>query len=144
MGWHSVNRWLLLATGTALLAGTLGCPAPTPSEAVLEGTWKVVPNEVLDPSLTDWFVTFDANGNVTRITYTIGDFPAVVWTNPPAAAHVDGDNVFISATQGENLFTFTGTLNNTKTVITGELNAKLEVGDITIAVPLTSAVLTKQ
>ena len=131
-----------LVLATALLGG---CPAATtPPEAVLAGTWQLVPSEQFTPPLSDWFLTFDSNGELTKVSYTFAGFATVTWNNPPAATTVNGSSVYISTTQSGNGLTFSGTLNSTNTVATGTLSSNLIVGGITISVNQGPATLTKQ
>ncbi len=137
-------RSILLLLGLAGLASSAGCVVnPTPAEAVLAGTWQLVPSATLNPPLTSWFLTFDGNGDVTNVTYTFAGFAAVIWTNPPSATNVEGGNVYISATEDGSTLTFTGTMNASNTAIAGTLNAIVSVGGATVSVNQSPAVLTK-
>ena len=137
----------LIVTGLALTTVLLtGCPAPVPppAEAVLAGTWRLEPGEQFTPPLSDWFLTFDSNGELTRVTYTFAGFATVTWNNPPAATTVNGSSVYISVSQSGNGLIFSGTLNSSNTVATGTLSSNLVVGGITISVSQGPATLTKQ
>ncbi len=145
MEWNKWNRLPLVLVGTALLVAMVGCPSPTPPpEAVLAGTWQLVPTEVLDPPLTSWLLTFDTDGNLTKVVYTFSDAATATWDNPPSATNVDGTSVYISVTNGANGLTFSGTLDSTNTVITGTVTATLAVGNAIVTIDHGPATLTKQ
>jgi hypothetical protein len=139
------NRLPALVVGCALLLTMAGCPAPTPPpEAVLAGTWQLVPSQTFTPALTNWFLTFNSDGDLTQISYTFAGFATVTLNNPPSATNVNGSSVFISSTVSGNGLTFSGTLNSTNTVATGTLSSNLVVGGVTISVDQGPATLTKQ
>ena len=143
------RNWIrlpLLLAGTAMLACTFGCPAPTSPAAVMAGTWKVVPGETLVPPLQNWFLTFDSNGTLTQLSYTATTGATVTWSNPPSTTTVNGEAVSISISQAGKSLTFDGTLDSATapTVATGTLTSNLVYGGVTITVPQGSATLNKQ
>ncbi|MEW6252491.1 MAG: hypothetical protein AB1716_17785 [Planctomycetota bacterium] len=144
------RNWIrvpLLFAATALLAANFGCPAPAPPpEAVLAGVWQMVPSQNFNPQLTNWFLTFDEDGELTQVSYTFAGAATVTWNNPPSATTVNGTAVFISVTQSGNGLTFDGTLNSATapTSATGTLNSNLVVGGVTITVNQGPATLNKQ
>jgi hypothetical protein len=141
------GRSILLIAGNLLLAGNFGCIEMTPPpEAVLEGTWEVVPIDPLNLRLTHWYITFDSNGQLTQVRYTFVDFATVSWTDPHASVSVDGAHVHISATHSGNDLTFDGTLDSetAPTRAPGILTSNLYFGDLQITVSEGEATLVKQ
>lgn len=136
-------RLSLLIAVSALLAGVFGCPELQPAESVLAGTWEL--NQSANANVTDWLLTFDSQGDLTQMSYVV-DNVLIIWTDPPAAVRVDGDQVHISATQSGNGLNFDGTLDSTEapTTATGSLSADLVIGDLRVSVPQGPATLVKQ
>ena len=139
-------RFLVLLGATALLAGVLGCPTPTPTppaEAVLAGTWSLVPEQELVPALENWTLSFDADGNLSQISYKFAGVAQVTLNDPPGATNVTGNDAFISATIQGSGFQFSGPFNSDKTRIDGTLSSNLVVGGATVTVDRGAASLTK-
>jgi hypothetical protein len=137
--------------GVAVVAGVCACvspePPPPPPEAVLEGTWQLT-GVVLTPGISDFLISFDGEGNITRLTYRVNDLVTVYVDETDfidSDGTVNGDDVSIIASWFEvNHFAFSGTLNSNQTRIDGNASYKLVVGGLTIEAPLGQARLTKQ
>jgi len=141
------NRSILLIAGSVLPAGIFGCPQVLPPpEAAMEGTWEVIPDDTVDPRLTDWILTFNANGELTQVTYTLVGGETVRWNDPQGSTDVDEDQVHISVAFGPNGFTFDGTLDSVKTptMATGVVGTTVTIGGIEISEPEAEATLVKQ
>ena len=142
------NRLILLIAGSVLPAGIFGCPLVLPPpEAALEGTWELVPDDTVDPRLTDWFLTFDSAGELALVEYTFVGGDTVTWSYPPGSTtSVDEDEVHISVSLLGNGFTFDGTLDSVKTPssATGTVSATISFGDIEISEPSSEAILVKE
>ncbi len=140
------SRSILLIAGTVLSAGILGCPSVAPGpEAVLEGTWELIPTD-LPPQLAKCLVTFNSRGDVTRVKFTLVDETTITWNNPPSETEVDGDQVFVSGTTGNNKLTFDGTLDSETepTIADGEFTIDVTFRDVTISEQAGEAILVKQ
>jgi hypothetical protein len=136
------DRVIFLATAVAGLAALTGCPPTPPPEAVLEGTWEMTTTESTD--LTQLLLTFDAQGDLSRITYQLDGGTILIATSPTAATNVNGDDVSISVTFSSNALVFNGKFNNAKTVITGTTTTYITVGLFVVQINNGPAVLTKQ
>lgn len=139
------GKWSAVAlAGVVSLAAMPGCaPPPPPPEAVLSGTWLLVPQIQPNPSIENFTLTFDSDGDLTQVSYQIGT-QTVTWDNPPAATNVDGSSVYIGITQGISTVAFNGTLNSDNTVATGNLTSTLSAGGITVETDNGPATMTKQ
>ncbi len=102
-----------IVVGAATLAVlSAGCTPVPPATAVLAGTWKLTtPSDVTN--LTELLLTFDSNGNLSNVTYKIGDKATITSPTPTATTAVAGQNVTISATFVGNSLSFSGVLNDT-------------------------------
>lgn len=140
------NRAMLLVAGSVLTAGIFGCPLLPPPEAAMKGTWELIPSDTVDPRLTDWFLTFNSSGKLTKVEYTFIGGETVAWSNPPSSTDVNEDQVHISVTFLANSFMFDGTLDDVKTPssATGTIIASIKIGDIEISEPQGEATLVKQ
>jgi hypothetical protein len=138
------TRWSLLIGASVLLAGTFGCLET--ADSVMEGTWELIPSQNTDPPLTDWFLTFDARGDLTKVVYTVGGALTVTWNDPKASVDLTGEELHISATYHGSGLTFDGTLNSSTapTTATGDLSTNLALGGVTISVLQGQATLVKQ
>lgn len=137
------GRVMLLVVSVAGLLG--GCSIlfpPTSPEAVLAGTWAVTVQNA--PDLKQLLITFNSTGNVTSVSYKLGDNATITVPSPVGVAEVNGTSVTISATFNNNGLTFNGTLNSTNTVITGSLTTQIVVGSVVVTVDNGPATLTKQ
>lgn len=140
-------RSTFLVAVSALLPGVFGCPSLTPPpEAVLEGTWELVPSVSTEPQLTHWHLTFDANGHLSQVKYTFVDHTTVTLKYPPGSVSVDGDQIHISSTASGNGLTFDGTLNSetAPTSAAGTLTSNVIFGELEISVSQGEATLVKQ
>jgi hypothetical protein len=138
---------VLFIACSVLPAGMSGCvPILPPPEAALEGTWELIPEDTVDPRLTDWFFTFDSRGRLTEVEYTIVGGDTVTWQNPSGSTEVDDDQVHISVTFPTNGITFDGTLDSTKepTIATGVVSVTVTIGGIEISEEEAAATLVKQ
>jgi len=140
------NRLPLLIVAGAWLAGISGCVQHPAPEVVLKGTWELVPSAGWSPPVTNCFITFDSNDDLTQVSYKLAGNTTVTWDDPPTSVSVDGDAITISATQGGNSLVFNGTLDSTKapTQATGTLNMNFAAGSVTLSVSQGSATLVKQ
>jgi hypothetical protein len=141
------HHLILFIACSVLPAGMSGCvPILPPPEAALEGTWEVIPEDTVDPRLTDWFLTFDSRGRLTEVEYTFVGGDTVTWHNPTGTTEVDEDQVHIAATFLTNGFTFDGTLDSVKkpTIATGMMSVTAIVGGIEISEEEAEATLVKQ
>lgn len=128
-----------------LNSGCAGCLQPTPPpEAVLSGTWLLVPTPQTNPTINNMDITFDSNGVVTQLSYSLGESTSVTWSNPPNATNVDGSSVYVSITNGGSNVTFSGTLNSENTEATGNVTTNLIIGGITVSLDNGPATMTKQ
>jgi hypothetical protein len=100
----------------------------------LEGTWELVPQDELDPRLTGWFLTFDGNGKLARLTHTFADGETVTWANPPGSTNLDEDQLSVSVTFMGNGLAFDGTLDSVETPSSaiGLVTANIVLGDFEI------------
>ena len=142
------SRPTLLVAASVFLPGILvGCPGVLPPpEAAMEGTWELIPEDTVDPRLTDWFLTFDSRGELIEVEYTFVGGDTATWRNPSATTEVDEDQVRISMTFLTNGFTFEGTLDSTKepTLATGLVSVTARIGDFEISEEEAAAILVKQ
>lgn len=142
-------------TFTTVLVSTLliitGCPPQEPPRIlVLQGTWELTPAPT---NVSDFLLTFNDNGNITRIQYTLTDpsstVPVTVTIDDPefvdADSSVEGNDVAITATWAVvNNLNFDGTLNDAEDQIDGTATYFIQVGNVTVSLPETSARLTRQ
>jgi hypothetical protein len=120
-----------------------GCVSPPPPpEAVLAGTWAVTVEN--NPDLKLLLLTFDSNGNLQSIEYQVGSNAVITVPAPLGATNVDGNAVTISVSFNNNTLAFNGTLNDTQTVITGDITTLIVVGGLEISINNGPATLTKQ
>jgi hypothetical protein len=133
-----------LAAVVISLAGLLvaGCPSPTPPpEAILAGTWELTTEETTE--LEQTLLTFDANGNLDKVVYQIGNI-TFTDNNPRGSTTVNGQTVTIDATFAGSGQIFNGTLNADNTVITGTSGTVIRFGNLTIDIDNGAVTLTKQ
>lgn len=140
-------RTICLLLTVAIMPLTLtGCPPCNcgDPEAVLQGTWHLT-GEALDPSISEFFISFSSRGEIDSVNYKINNFTfdyrdaAIV-----GFADVDGSEVDISANWAVGEFTFTGTINETDDVMEGSITYEFFSGGVTIGAELGAATLTKQ
>lgn len=126
-----------------------GCPAPAPPlpEAVLEGTWELT-GDALPAEITDYLVTFNEVGEITRISFRYNEIVTVTVSTSSSidsSSTVSGSDVSIVASWFTvNNLVFSGTLNEALTQMTGSASYRLEFGGVTIETPVGDAVFTKQ
>lgn len=136
------SKYLAMLVVPLAIVMLTGCPFIITTGAVLAGTWAVQAENA--PDLNQLLLTFDANGNLTSITYQIGENAAVSAT-PVATTSVSGSLVSITAVFPiNNSVNFSGTLNAENTVITGTLSTNITVGGLTVTLSNGPATLTKQ
>lgn len=122
-----------------------GCPAPAPApplpEAILAGTWRLTTDNVTNlPGTT---VVFDANGNLTSVTYVAAD-TTITQTPISGSTVVNGSVVAISQTfPNGSRMEFAGTLNTTATQIQGSLVLTINQGLFNIFIDNEPATLTR-
>ncbi len=132
----------------AALASAWGCgmieivPSTPPPEAVLEGTWKLTTEN--DVGLTQTFFTFDARGQLDKVTYKVGQNTTVTDNSPTGHTTVLGNSVTIDSSFAGSGQVLKGTLDETKTVITGQTGTEIQFGNISISVDNGAITLTKQ
>src|SRR6185436_17365303 len=117
-----------------VLVFVTGCPAPAPApEAVLAGTWSLAP---LGPNVSNYLITFDDTGTITRLQYTFTDPDTGVSVKVDidqakfitSSSAVNGSDVSITATWlSVNNMVFSGTINADNTVMTGSASYVLRV-----------------
>ncbi len=141
------NRSVVLIASSVLLVGIFGCPelAPPP-EAVLEGTWEVVPTETFGPQFKHLYLTFDSGGELSQVKYTFVDLATVTWDYPPSSVSVDGDQIQVSATSSGNGLSFIGTLDSATdpAQADGDVSANVNIGNVRATVSKGEASLVKQ
>ncbi|TWT41759.1 hypothetical protein RAS1_28810 [Phycisphaerae bacterium RAS1] len=128
-----------------LLTGLAGCSSilnpiinpPSP----LDGAWKLEAADALNLATT---LTFDSNGAVTNVAYTVGDVASIPDDSPQAAVEIDGDNVVVSLIFGGNALVFSGTFNDDRSVISGRVTGVVSAGDVVVTLTNQAATLTKQ
>lgn len=140
-----------LIVPVVLLTTLTGCPAPLPPpppppEAVLEGRWELT-GDMASDDISDFFITFDANGNISRLDYRVGlarvvfDEPTFIQTD----STVNESSVSIIATWfGVNNLAFSGTANADFSRIDGSASFRLVIGSVSIEVPAGEAALVRQ
>lgn len=133
---------LVCLAATGLFLG--GCVIETtpPPESVLAGTWQLT--TPTSSTLTQTYLTFDTNGNLSKIVYKIGTSATVTDNSPWGVADVNGKSVTINSQFAGNGLILNGTLNDTNTVIQGTNGTEIRVGSLTITVDNGPVTLTKQ
>jgi hypothetical protein len=143
-GVKSFSRRRALLLVVPLLALMHGCASPPP-EAILAGTWSLVPTNATIPALTTLLLTFDSNGNWTQVQYQIGSNATVTRSITTGDTTVNGSDVTISSSLGfGDTVSFAGTLDSTNTVITGNITTILNSSGQTITINNGPATMTKQ
>ena len=132
-----------LLLSSVLLTAVGGCTLqlipPTPS--ILQGTWRL--DQVADESLQEVFWTFDAQGNLTEIRYVINNI-TITETPTLATTTVALPDVTVTTQFGTYQSTFAGAINDTNTVIAGNVSFKITFGPISVEVNQGAATLTRQ
>ncbi len=146
LGHRAQRRQLIAWLAPLLLVPLSGCPIPTPIASVLEGTWELT-GDVVSPELSNFLITFDRNGEITRLQYQVDAF--TVTADDPG--FIDGNssvnstdiNIVVTWLAVNNLV-FDGLLNDAQTQIVGTASYQLRLGSITVEAPAGNAVLTKR
>ena len=137
-----------LIVPVVLLTALTGCPAPMPppAEAVLEGRWELI-GDMANDDISAFFITFDANGNISRLDYRVGlaqvvfDEPGFIQTD----STVNERAVSIVATWfGVNNLAFSGIANADFSRIDGNASFRLVLGGVSVDVPAGDAALIRQ
>lgn len=149
MSWMNFGKSVSLKRGFLLVVPLIallhGCGVTNPPEAILAGTWSLVPDNTPVPALTTLLLTFDSNGNWTQVQYQIGTSATVTKSISTGDTTVDGSDVTISATIGfGDTISFQGTLDSTNTVITGNITTILNSAGQTVTINNGPATMTKQ
>ena len=138
-----VGSGLLLAAGLGLMVFMPGCGlfVTPPPEAVLAGTWDLIPEGATD--LQQLQLTFDEDGVLTQITYQVTDSIMLTVPSPLSETDVAGSGVTITATFNGNGLVFTGQLQGTTPEeIDGNLTALISVGDVIVSIDYGAATMT--
>jgi len=141
-----IKRVVLLLMLPGALIGIQGCgspAAPPVPEAVLAGSWELT---TVNPSnLPKTVLTFDSNGNLTNITYTVGGASVSQIPISGSTTVVDSTVTISETLPNGGSISFQGTLNEAGTQATGNIVAVFSVTNIfTTTLPGVPAVLTKQ
>lgn len=120
----------LVAIGavTAMLTVLPGCFALFPGN-VLWGTWELAYE---DANLNAFSISFDRYGEVTFVSYQIGEDAVVPVYSPIGVSSVIDNTVTISVNFGRNALIFVGELNEDQTVVTGGVTTVLVVAGVPI------------
>ena len=140
------NKWTMgIALFVPVAALVNGCASPSkPPEAVLAGTWSLVPANATTPALSELLLTFDSNGNLTQTQYQVGSNAVVTTPIIGGDTTVNGSDVTISVGFLGNTLSFAGTLNSTNDLATGNLTTVITVGLSTVTIDNGAATMTKQ
>jgi hypothetical protein len=115
---------------------------------VLAGTWQLT-GDTVSPDVGDFLITFDASGQITKLTYVYKSATTVTVNAGDllrSSSKVNGSDVSISASWsiGNTLF-FEGVLNTAQTEIDGSTSYRLLVTPaITVDIPTGPAKLVKR
>jgi len=139
------SRLTLLVAAGLPLVGILGCDGLPSPKSLLAGTWELIPSEPPNPDMKDWLLTFDTAGELTGVSFTLGD-RTITWNDPISTTSVDQEELHISVTHIGQTLTFDGTLDSASepTSADGSLTARVDVGDVAIANSEGDATLVKQ
>ena len=127
----ALSPWLMLIPGCGILA-----------TSPLAGSWVVTVDNA--PDLKTLVLTFDRNGGIESIQYQVGPNAVITVPSPVGRTNVDGDSVVISATFNNNTLSFSGTFNETETLISGNLTTLISFGGTVVTIDNGPATLTKQ
>jgi len=111
----------------------------------MEGTWELIPTN-LPPELAECLLTFNLRGGLARVKFTLVDETTITWNNPPSETTVDGDQISITVTTGDDSLTFEGTLDSETEPDSaeGEFTVTATFEDISISEQAGEAVLVRQ
>ncbi len=135
------SRTFLIAMSFAALLFCTGCPRP-PRSAVLFGRWSLS-TQPPNAQLGDFFLDFDQNGNLIRITYTVAGAD-VSTTDFSANSTISGTDVSVDGSFGVSTFSFDGTLAADLRSATGNVTMSINVPGLQITINGAQATLTKQ
>lgn len=113
-----------LGAAVAVLSLAPGCYNLFPGNA-LWGTWNLTYE---DANLNAFSITFDRYGEITFISYQIGEDAVVPVYSPIGVSSVIDNTVTISVNFGRNALIFIGEFNEDQTVITGGVTTVLFIG----------------
>lgn len=149
MYWLAQPRVTVLVCSALLLSAVVGCTINIiPAESVLAGTWQLT-GDTVSPDVGDFLITFDASGQITKLTYVYKSATTVTVNAGDllrSSSKVNGSDVSISASWsiGNTLF-FEGVLNTAQTEIDGSTSYRLLVTPaITVDIPTGPAKLVKR
>ena len=122
-----------------LLVFVTGCPfgpQEPPAEAVLEGTWSVVPADPGSIENVTYEAVFDSNGQLTELTALRDDGATARLDTAGSVTSLDGSAVTISL-QGTSTTTslFEGTLSADQNTMIGSITRDIDLGDLEITLP---------
>lgn len=134
----------VMALGILLLApaGCFNTPEPEPSP--LFGSWELS-GALVDPDISDYVIQFDENGEIVEISYRFQDSARIIINGSAieSSSNVEDDNVSIVAEWFNiNSLFFEGVFNADQTVISGSVSYEVNIGAVTIEVPVGDAELT--
>ena len=133
-----MKRKALSLCVAASMCFVVGCPvAPAPGpEAVLEGTWEIIPADPGDFEGFTFEARFDSDGNLVEINGTRPEDGATASLDiDNATTTVDGSAVTISIPRPTKTTVFDGTLSEDQNTITGTLTDEIELGDLEVTLP---------
>ncbi len=123
------------------LCAAAGCTPQQPEPSVLQGRWLLTADE---PILGPTTLTFDAEGEVTRIVIQAADGIQLIRNNPASETVLQGDQVeiYVNAPLLGTL-AFEGTLNEQGTAIEGQLTMNVNLVVATVVIDNGNAALVK-
>ncbi len=133
-----MKRKVLNSCVAASLCFVVGCPvAPAPGpEAVLEGTWAIMPADPGDFEGFTFEARFDSDGNLVEINGTRPEDGATASLDiESATTTVDGSAVTISIPRPTKTTVFEGTLSADQNTITGSITDEIDLGDLEVILP---------
>ena len=97
-----------------------------------------------ETELTRFILNFDLAGKVTRVTFEINDTGTLFDDSPTGSGDVDGQGVSVAANFEGNAFTFEGTFNSNKSLITGRITTLITVGTDVVSIDNADGQFVKQ
>ena len=127
---------LITATLLVLVTGCpVGMPEP-PAEAVLEGTWSVVPADPGSIENVTYEAVFDSNGQLTELSAVRDDGATATLDTEGSVTSLVGSDVTISVQKtGVETSVFEGTLSADQNTMTGSITQEIDLGDLQITLP---------
>jgi hypothetical protein len=132
------KKFLLILTTATLAACNLQLVTTPPPEAILLGTWRLIP--IPDSSITQQYLVFNEVGRLIELRTKTGNI-TVTETNIHQLTRVTGNAVRIETTKNT---VFEGILNDEKNIITGNVSTVIMLGGTTITTDDGPATLNKQ